>query len=200
MGGFLGSAGRAFSGNPTKGLGGLGGLLGGGGGDEEIRHSLFTDEQQKLLSQILGGLGGEGGATEQGLSFLTNLLSGDQGSFERAAAPFTRQFEEQTVPQLASRFAGQDALSSSAFGQALGGAGAGLQENLAALKGQQQQQGLQGLMQLMGIGLTKQFDTEIKQAAPNPLAGILGTVIGGAVGGPAGASIGGSLGQSFGGG
>lgn len=69
-------------------------------------------------------------------NFLQNLLSRTpEEQYQNFSAPFLRQFEQQTVPALAQRFASQDALDSSAFQQTLGGAAAGLSENLASLKG-----------------------------------------------------------------
>jgi hypothetical protein len=93
--------------------------------------------------------------TEQaGQGFLQNLLSRTpEQQYQTFAQPFMRQFQEQTVPQLAERFSGLGAQRSSAFGQALGGAGAGLQENLAALKGNLINQMLGQQLQGANVGL-----------------------------------------------
>ena len=181
-----------------KGGAGLGGMLGGGDkGDKEIRRNLFTENQQGLLNQIIGGLSGEGKGIGLGLDYLNDLMQGGE-AFDRASAPMMRQFQEQTLPGLSERFAGSDAMQSSAFGQSLGSAGAGLQENLAALRGQQQQMGLQGLLQMLQPALTKQFDLEVEKGGSSGigsgLGSILGTAAGAYFGGPAGASIGGQLG------
>ena len=175
------------------GLGALAGGLLGSQGDKEIRRNLFTEDQQGLLNQIIGGLSGEGKGVGLGLDYLNDLMQGGE-AFERASAPMMRQFQEQTLPQLSERFAGSDAMQSSAFGQSLGSAGAGLQENLAALRGQQQQMGLQGLLQMLNPALTKQFDLEVEKGGSSGLGSILGTAAGAYFGGPAGASIGGQLG------
>lgn len=65
--------------------------------------------------------------------YYQNLLQPGNQSYQNFAQPFMNQFNEQILPQIAERFAGAGALSSSGFGQALGGAGAGLQSNLAQL-------------------------------------------------------------------
>lgn len=88
---------------------------------------------QQLLSQLLGspekpGLSGQAG------QYWQDILSGSPESFERFQAPYLRAFQEETIPQLAERFGGIGAQSSSAFQQALGKAGTGLQEQLASLK------------------------------------------------------------------
>lgn len=168
-----------------------------GGGEQEIQRQRYTPEQQALLNQIIGGLSGEGGAVSGGLDFIKQLLGGQTA--ETAIAPMMRQFNEQTLPQLSERFAGADALNSSAFGQSLGSAGAGLQENLFAARNDQQMQGLQGLMAMLNPALTQQFDLEVKKKKGfGALGSTLGTILGGAIGGPAGASIGGSIGGSLG--
>lgn len=75
------------------------------------------------------------------------------------AEPYIRQFNEQTIPQLAERFAGAGAtggaLSSSAFGQSLGAAGGKLQTDLAALKGGLGQKSLSDILNL-ALNLTGQ--------------------------------------------
>jgi len=115
----------------------------------------MTPEQMSVLQQLLGGLGGGMGS---GMDYLQSLLSGEEGAFDAYEAPMKRQFEEQTVPGLAEQFSslGSGAQGSSAFGQALGQAGAGLTENLAAQRAQLRSGAMQQLSQLMGIGLGAQ--------------------------------------------
>jgi hypothetical protein len=122
-------------------------------------------QQMQLFQQLLSGLSGGnagGGAMGSGMGFLQNILSGDTSKFE---APLMRQFNEQTVPGLAERFsgAGAGAQSSGAFGQQLGAAGAGLSENLGALRGGLQMQALGPLMQMLQTGMgAKPFETMYK--------------------------------------
>ncbi len=78
------------------------------------------------------------------------------------AEPYIRQFNEETIPQLAERFAGlgpeSGALTSSGFGQALGAAGGKLQTDLASLKGGLGQKSLSDLFSLMqGLTNEKRF-------------------------------------------
>jgi len=122
-------------------------------------------QQQQLLQQLLGGLSGGnpgGGAMGSGMGFLQNLLSGDTSKFEQ---PLMSQFYQSTVPKLAEMFsgAGAGAQSSSAFGQQLGAAGANLSEQLGALRGGLQMQGLGSLQGLMEMGMgAKPFETMYK--------------------------------------
>ena len=105
----------------------------------------MTPEQQAQLSQLLQLLAPEGQlgqGYQQGLAGLLEMMNPSSEAQQRFADPYMQQFEQQTVPGLAERFAGAGAtggaLSSSGFGQALGGAGAGLQTQLAGLKSQLQ--------------------------------------------------------------
>lgn len=105
----------------------------------------FTPEQQSAFSKILG----------MGLSGLERPTAG----FEPIAQQARTQFAQQTIPSIAERFTAMGGQRSSAFPQALGQAGAGLEQSLAA---QQAQYGLQNqglLQQLLGFGLAPQFET-----------------------------------------
>lgn len=109
--------------------------------------------QQNVLQQALSLLGGQG----------TGL--GNQFNFAPIAQQARTQFQQQTVPSIAERFAGLGsgaAMSSPAFASQLGQAGAGLEQGLAGLQAQYglQQQGLnqQLLNQLLGFGLQPQFE------------------------------------------
>ena len=124
----------------------------------------FNPQQQQGFSQIL----------QQALSGMQNPQEG----FEPMAQQARSQFQSQTVPSLAERFTamGQGGQRSSAFQGALGEAGAGLEEGLAS---QGSQYGLQRqgqLQQLLGMGLTPQFDT-FRNA---PTQGLVGNMAAGA--------------------
>lgn len=101
-----------------------------------------TKQQSQFLQQLLGQLGGQSSNIgqnplfQQGSNYLQQLLSGSPESTAAFEAPAMRQFNEQIIPGLAERFSGlgAGAQSSSAFQQALGQAGAGLSENLQALR------------------------------------------------------------------
>lgn len=132
-----------------------------------------TPEQKGILDQLLGGLGGPLGS---GLQNLQQLLSGAPEAFEAFAAPARTSFMQQTVPGIAERFTGAGAQRSSAFGQALGAAGAGLEEQLAAQRAGLQSQALGQLQNLLGVGLTPQFQTAQIPGQPGALQGLLGGI------------------------
>lgn len=135
------------------------------------------------LLKLLGGMGSQGGGYNQAMGLLQQYLDPESEVYKNFEAPYMRQFNEQTIPQLAERFAGMGAqggaLSSSGFGQALGAAGAGLQENLASMKSGMQRQAAGDIMgqynNLLGQGLGAQpFGYHQKSAStglvPNVLA------------------------------
>jgi hypothetical protein len=142
---------------------------------------------QSQLMQLLAPLLGQGGDY---LSGLFDMSSEGQDAF---AAPFMRQFEEQTIPGIAERFTAMDGQRSGAFGQQLGQAGAGLQENLASLQGQLSQSGLNSLMQLLQQSMSPSLENIYKPGS----SGLLGGLLGG-VGQAAGTGLGGSMGRGFG--
>lgn len=169
-------------------------LVGPKGKFEQI--SSLDPAQQQQLQQLLGRIDPSLFSIQQqpsyqaGQSYLQSLLGGDISQF---AAPYMRQFKEQTVPGLAEQFAGLGGLSSSGFQQALGGAASGLQENLASLRGQLQMQALPQALQYaqapgqMQLDLSKLALSPYQQTAYvpggpgllQPLAG-LGAQLGGA--------------------
>lgn len=104
----------------------------------------------KQMLQMLGSEGKLGQGHEQSIDRLLEMLDPSSEAQQRFADPYMQQFEQQTIPGLAERFAGAGAtggaLSSSGFGQAIGGAGANLQSQLAQLKSQLQQSAAQDLM------------------------------------------------------
>lgn len=123
---------------------------------QPVSINTLTPQQQEYISQlsplVLQGL--------QGLN-----LPGQQSSFDPIAQQAHANFNENTLPGLAERFASLGSggsLNSSAFGQSLSSAGAGLDRDLAALKAQHglQEQGLQSnnLFNLLSAGLRPQFD------------------------------------------
>lgn len=100
----------------------------------------------KRLGQQTNQLGQQGGGYEQAIGILQQYLNPESDVYKNFEAPYRQEFEQQTVPGLAERFAGMGAqggaLSSSGFGQALGAAGANLQTNLAQLKSGLQRQSI----------------------------------------------------------
>lgn len=112
-------------------------------GDEESMKKFQTlDPQQKkfLMGELntLQKMQGQNGAMGQGMNILQQYLDPNSNIYKNFEKPYMQEFEQQTVPGLAERFAGAGAnggaLSSSGFGQALSSAGANLQTNLAQMK------------------------------------------------------------------
>ncbi len=132
-----------------------------------------TPEQKSILDQVLGGIGGPLGS---GMQNLQQILSGRPEAFEAFQAPARTAFMQQTVPGIAERFTGADAQASSAFGQTLGAAAAGLEENLAAQRAGLQAQALGQLQQLLGLGMTPQFTTQGIPGQPGALQGLMGGI------------------------
>ena len=179
-----------------------------GSPDKLKKVATGTKEQQGLHNNILSqamGMSGAGGGYDQSQQYYNSLLQPGNEAFQNFASPFMNQFEEQILPQIAERFAGQGALSSSGFGQALGGAGAGLQSQLAQLFAQLQSQaaGAQTNQynQLAQSGLNYQpFAYQQKQGSSGflaPLLGGIGTAMGGPLGSALGQGIGGGISSLF---
>ena len=112
-----------------------------GGNDGLEKVSTLSRGQRKLHKQRgeqAQQLGAPGGGYQNSIDILQNMLNPQSDIYKNFEAPYRREFEEQTIPNLAERFAGigaqGGALSSSGFGQALGAASAGLQEKLEFLK------------------------------------------------------------------
>jgi hypothetical protein len=129
-------------------------LFGRGGGFEKTPN--MSPEAMDWQKQVFGGQQGIGANPlyGQGMDFLSQLLSNEPGAFEQFAAPQLAQFNQQAVPGLASRFAGQGtgagALNSSSFQNALAQAGSGLQRDLGAMRAQMQMNALPQALQYAG--------------------------------------------------
>lgn len=117
----------------------------------------FDQSQENTLDSLLKHLqSGIGNVNLPGQTLQGNMPQNQaqQFNFAPIGAEAQRNFAQQTIPGLAERFGGMGSggsLNSSAFGQALGGAGADLQSQLAALQsqyGQNQQQLNQGQQSL----------------------------------------------------
>lgn len=118
----------------------------------------FTPQQQNALNQILS----------QATSGLQNLNQFDTTPIEQEAR---NQFKTNTIPSIAERFTAMGSgPRSSNYLPALGQAGAGLEQSLASLRanvGLQQQGQQQNLLQnLLGIGLTPQFESAYTPSQP----------------------------------
>jgi len=162
-----------------------------------------TKSQEALHNNILAQAMGltEGGGYNLAQNYYNNFLGDNrQQAYDQFSQPYLQQFQEQILPMIAERFAGQGALSSSGFGQALGGSAAGLQSQLAQLFSELQRQAAgqqyNQFNQLSQTGLNYQpFAYQQQQGSGGFLQPLLGG-IGAAMGGP----IGSALGQGIGGG
>lgn len=135
------------------------------GSDSKLKP--FNKQSMSKLMQMITGGGLENNETfGMGNDYLQSILGNDQGSFDTWAAPYKRQFEQETIPGIAERFAGMGtgagAGNSSALYNALGQAGSNFSTGLAGMregmKGQAAQQGLQyanqpimNLLQALGM-------------------------------------------------
>lgn len=167
-----------------------------GGSDAETK-STYNPSQLGGIEDIWKMIEGmRGGANQgdisgnqnfsQGSDWLNSLFN-DPEFFNNFEAPMMRDYQENTIPDLANRFASMGsggALGSSGFrNQATREAG-NLHSNLAAMRGGMQQQGVgqslqyaqqpfQNLMQMMGLGLGHPTEN-VYQPASNPFAPIAG--------------------------
>jgi hypothetical protein len=127
-------------------------------GDKGGSGSTYSGQQQEgiggiwdIINKIKGGAGDiTQNPTYQGGNEWLQSLFNDPEFFKSFEAPLQRQFEEETVPNLANRFAGQGSggsLGSTAFRNQLGREGSNLHSNIAALRGGMQQQGVNQSLQ-----------------------------------------------------
>ncbi len=130
------------------------------------RIPLYNPQQQAASSQLLS----------QGLQGLQNLGT---GTFEPIAQQARTQFAQRTVPSIAERFTGMGGQGSSAFGQQLGAAGAGLEESLAAMGQQFNQQERGQLMSLLGLGMQPTEHTFMTPQQPGFLLNLLQQLLSG---------------------
>lgn len=116
-------------------------------GSKGKNQSTLSPGQKQYEHDLYGGGGVESSPLYgSGSDFLMQLLSNDPEAFAKFEQPFKNQFEQETVPMLANRFAGMGtgagAMNSSGFQQTLAQEGGNLSSQLAALRGGLQMQGL----------------------------------------------------------
>lgn len=113
-------------------------------------------------------------------------LSGDQFNFEPIEKAARSGFATKTIPSIMERFSamgGAGTAGSSALQGALGSAGAGLEEQLAAMKQQYNLARMPLLQNLLGMGLTQQYDTGYQPGQPGVLESFGAPLLGGLAGG-----------------
>lgn len=140
-----------------------------GKGERTEQVPRFTKGQEGALDQILGGAQGQLGS---GFDFLNSILSQNPEAIAKFEAPTRRAFQEQTLPSIAERFTKMGAQRSSAFGQQLGQAGQRLEESLAAQRSGLSMDALGQLQNLLGTGLTPQFENVFRPATQGLLGGL----------------------------
>lgn len=152
-------------------------------------HASILSELQKMLQPNSG--------FSMAQDYYKNLLQPGNEAFDRFSQPYLTEFNEQILPQIAERFAGAGALSSSGFGQALGGAASNLQSQLAQLFSSLQNQaaGAQTSQfnQMSGQGLGYQPFAYVNKPGSS---GLLGSLAAG-LGGPLGNSLASGIGSLF---
>ncbi len=129
----------------------------------------FTQPQQDIFSELQQGAGG---AIPEVFQQIMSMLTQDPEAAKQFEAPAMRQFHEEIVPTIAQRFTSQfgtGSKSSSGFRQALGAAGAGLEERLSKQRGERGGQAINQLLQLIQGSLTPQHDTLLRPRQPGLL-------------------------------
>lgn len=187
---------------------GSGAMASQGGKEGEFKSS-FNEGQLGGFNDIIQQIKGMGGQDitqnqnyQGGQNWLNNLFN-DPEFFKSFEAPLQRQFQEQTVPELANRFAGQGSggsLGSTAFRNQLAREGSNLSTNIGALRGGMQQQGVNqslGYAQQPFSNLMSLYNQALGQGTNNvyqpPSAGPWGNIFAGLSSG-----MGEGLGQGFG--
>jgi hypothetical protein len=145
---------------PKKSFGQKVGQFFTGSNPQLIQLQNFTPDQQYALSQLLQG----------GLTGLQN----NQFDFGPIAQEARGNFYGNTIPTLAERFTamGGGAQNSSAFQGALGRAGAGLEQNLAALRSKYNLLGQQNALSQIQTGLAPQFQNIYQSGSGGLLSSI----------------------------
>lgn len=147
-----------------------------GSSGEMMQTPTMTKEQQSMQNQLISSLFGPQNA---GTNLLMQWLSSNPEAMAAFEAPYKRQFEQETVPSIAERFAGMGSFGSgSGSGQnmAMAQAGRELSENLAALRGNLQQNALQQLQGYMQQGFTPAFENVYKPPSQGILQGAAGGI------------------------
>lgn len=153
---------------------------------EMQQASTLNQGQQGLQNQLTGGMGQPSGSA---LNYLQQILSNDPEAFKAFADQAKMQFEQETVPGIAERFAGMGtagAQDSSAFQQTLGRAGTEMTTQLEALKQGLKGNAIQQLQGLMGGAFKPSFENVYDPGSYGAVGGLMqgvGQGVGSAIGG-----------------
>lgn len=135
----------------------------------------LTPEQQNLFAMLQQALSGQGGADNPfsgAISHLAGLASGDEDAMKAFTDPMQRQFSEQTIPDLAAKFAGMGsggAFSGSGFRGAAMREGSNLAERMQAMRSQMQTQAAGMLPGFFSQATSPQF----QPGATKPTQGLI---------------------------
>ncbi len=131
--------------------------LGGLTGDKAKQGSTYNKGQRSAIDDILGSIKGMKGGSQdiqqqpgfqQGNDWLMSMFN-DPNFFNKFEAPLQRQFQEQTIPDLANRFASMGSggsLGSTGFRNQANREAGNLSTNIGALRGGMQQQAIPQLL------------------------------------------------------
>lgn len=134
-------------------------IIGSMQGKDAEKSSSFSEGQQGGINDIIQMINGLKGGTnngditqnqgyQQGQNWLNDLFN-DENFFKKFEDPMMRQYNEQTIPDLANRFSSMGSggsLGSTAFRNQANREAGNLHSNIAALRGGMQQNGVnQGL-------------------------------------------------------
>lgn len=101
------------------------------------KKQVYTPGQMQGLGSLERGLGAGGGLQDL-IQMLQGYVQGGPEAFQKFAQPYQEQFQEEGLPRLYEQFAGLGGgmgggLSSSGFGQAIGGAQRNFSRDLAQM-------------------------------------------------------------------
>lgn len=172
MGSAFGGPGAAIGGA----LGGIAGLFGKNKKRKPKKISTLDPQQQGLYNDYVGSLRGQGPFADM-YNYDANMAN--QVFDANVAKPAYRGFQENIIPQITGQFRGNNLMNSSYTGEALARKGRDVQENLDALRlqnqfaGQQQSQAnRQNALQNI-LGMTT-FDYQGRAPKSNMIDQILG--------------------------
>jgi hypothetical protein len=121
-------------------VGGIAGLFGKKKKKKPKMVSTLDAQQQGLYNDYVGSLRGQGPFSDM---YNYDADQANQVFDANTARPAYRGFQENVIPQITGQFRGNNLMNSSYTGEALGRAGRNVQENLDALRSQQNFQGQQ---------------------------------------------------------
>ena len=114
--------------------------------EEFEQQQTYSPQQQQLYNQQMSGMAGPMG---QGMDYLNQQMQGyaqGQSPMEKMAQ---QNFQQNTAPGIAERYAGSGAGSSGGFGQQMGAAGKDLELQMAGMRDQQQSNAFTQMMSML---------------------------------------------------